>query len=138
MDRRKFVKIGAAALSVVGLGSIASVGYQKREGVKWHLDNVKRYVIPVEDRIRSYFDYLGIDEEGLAEFARVHKSIFGSGFDARRDPMLYERFLLSTDFFQHGGDETRTVRYVSYYDPYRSPCWNPCASFGQVAAPSTS
>jgi hypothetical protein len=40
------------------------------------------------------------------------------------DPL--EQFLLSTDFFQDGGDETRTVPYVALYDPYLNPCWNPC------------
>ena len=39
------------------------------------------------------------------------------------------RFLLSTDFFRHGGDESRALRYVAYFDPYRSPCANPLAEF---------
>lgn len=32
------------------------------------------------------------------------------------------RFLLSTDFFDHGADATRTVKYVAFYDPYLAPC----------------
>ena len=34
-------------------------------------------------------------------------------------------FLASTDFFQTGADESRPLRYVAYFDPYRSPCYNP-------------
>jgi hypothetical protein len=34
-------------------------------------------------------------------------------------------FLLSTDFFAHGADESRPLGYAQLYDPYRSPCYNP-------------
>ena len=36
------------------------------------------------------------------------------------------QYLLSSDFFRNGGDETRTVRYLGYYDP-RVACNNPFA-----------
>jgi hypothetical protein len=36
------------------------------------------------------------------------------------------RFLLSSDFFTNGADETRVVRYVGFYDPLRA-CGNPFA-----------
>ena len=41
---------------------------------------------------------------------------------------VYERFLMSTDFFQNGADETRIVAYVSFYPPYQTSCYNPLAS----------
>ena len=34
-------------------------------------------------------------------------------------------YLLSTDFFTGGADESATVRYVSFFDPYLRPCSNP-------------
>jgi hypothetical protein len=37
-------------------------------------------------------------------------------------------FLMSTDFFLNGADETRTVRFLEFYDPYRG-CRNPFARF---------
>ena len=40
-----------------------------------------------------------------------------------RDPVRL--FLLSTDFFAHGVDESRPLRFVQLYDPYRAPCYNP-------------
>lgn len=36
-------------------------------------------------------------------------------------------FLLSSDFFWQGSDETRIVKYVSLYNPYTRPCSNPFA-----------
>ena len=36
-------------------------------------------------------------------------------------------FLLSTDFFDHGADENREIRYVRYYYPYSFACGNPFA-----------
>src|SRR5690606_33907622 len=41
------------------------------------------------------------------------------------------RFLLSTDFFQNGADETRTLRYVAFFDPYVTPCLTPLAIPGE-------
>lgn len=34
-------------------------------------------------------------------------------------------FLLSTNFFREGADETKPVKYLFYYDPYKAPCQNP-------------
>lgn len=44
-----------------------------------------------------------------------------SGDDARR-------LLLSTDFFQTGARVDRAPAYARYYDPYRSPCYDPLAT----------
>jgi len=38
---------------------------------------------------------------------------------------LASQVLLSTDFFQNGMDENKTIKYVLYYDPYISFCYNP-------------
>jgi hypothetical protein len=44
----------------------------------------------------------------------------------RMEDNLATVFLLSSDFFTSGADETRTIRYVALYDPVR-PCGNPFA-----------
>ena len=36
-------------------------------------------------------------------------------------------YLLSTDFFQHGADETRELHYVAYFNPERVACRHPFA-----------
>ena len=125
-SRRTFIKWSLAATGAVSVGAVGGVLYHERESVAWHLQDLERTFISVEDRIRSHYDYLTIDEEGLATYASRHRELFGEGSDVKRDPTFYERFLLSTDFFQNGADESRLVRYVSFYDPYVSPCWNPC------------
>lgn len=38
---------------------------------------------------------------------------------------VVSRFLLSTDFFWNGADETIPVRYLGYYVPGRAACFNP-------------
>ena len=125
-SRRTFLKWGLAATTVVGASAAGGVLYHERESVAWYLQNLERTFVSVEDRIRSHFDYLKIDEDGLTAYAARHRELFGEGSDVQRDPMFYERFLLSTDFFQNGADESRFIRYASFYDPYVSPCWNPC------------
>ena len=77
-------------------------------------------------QLREHFDYLDIDDETLRRFA--------NDFELQREPLApgtelsgsdHTRFLMSTDFFQNGADESRPLRYVAYYDPYVSPCYNP-------------
>ena len=44
----------------------------------------------------------------------------------RMEDNLATLYLLSSDFFTSGADETRVIRYVALYDPMR-PCGNPFA-----------
>lgn len=39
------------------------------------------------------------------------------------------RFLLSTDFFRNGADESKPVVYLGYFDPLTRPCSNPLMQF---------
>ena len=38
-------------------------------------------------------------------------------------------FLMSSDFFTNGADETRPVRYLALYEPTKVGCTNPFARF---------
>ena len=42
----------------------------------------------------------------------------------RLEDNVVTRFLMSTDFFQHGADENRPVRYLAFYDPPTTACQN--------------
>ncbi len=42
---------------------------------------------------------------------------------------IVTKFLFSTNFFREGADETKPVKYLSYYDPYKMPCQNPFAQW---------
>ena len=39
------------------------------------------------------------------------------------------KFLMSSNFFREGADDTKPVKYLSYYDPYKMPCQNPFAQW---------
>ncbi|MBA3588014.1 hypothetical protein [Methylibium sp.] len=43
----------------------------------------------------------------------------------RLEDNVVSLYLLSTDFFLGGADESRPVSYLSFYDPYASVCRNP-------------
>src|SRR5262249_62178866 len=77
-------------------------------------------------RILSALSYLKLSRVDVVKFLEEHERALGP---ARTDPQalpeLCGKLLLSTDFFMNGADETRPIRYVSLYDPYQSPCFNP-------------
>lgn len=43
----------------------------------------------------------------------------------RLEDNVVTKYLLSTDFFLRGGDESREVKYLSFYEPQLAPCRNP-------------
>ena len=107
--------------------------------------------------LRKRLDYLILDEQGLRAYARdlVNRQVVSSTklllievvapIYTRLDVSSYENvfsqvvrhgeervvslYLLSSDFFLKGADETRIVRYRAYYDPISQPrgCVNPFA-----------
>lgn len=142
MKRRKFL-IGA-----LGVAALAAVG-----AVTFGRSGIEAAVVSV---LRKRLSFLRINEEGLHAFAsdqatrvinkrvslnrlRYHLvSAVGSSFQRyetssvhrsrieRAEDLLVSTFLLSSDFFTNGADETREVKYIAYYDALR-PCNNPFA-----------
>jgi hypothetical protein len=45
----------------------------------------------------------------------------------RLEDNVVTQYLLSTDFFLHEADESREVKYLSFYEPHLTPCRNPFA-----------
>lgn len=128
MNRRKFVQIGAATVASAAAGAVGGAAYQNRQGLANYWDWYHDAYLPWEERIAQRFDYLQLDRAGVQAFVRDYEKHIGElNALSPRDKDLFERFLMSTDFFQHGADESRPVRYVAFYDPYVTPCWNPCA-----------
>lgn len=85
----------------------------------------------IADRLRERFDGLDLDDAVLSAFSRDYLREYGppGGASWQRDDPC-QKFLLSTDFFQTGADESRSPRYVRLYDAYRSPCYQPLSRFG--------
>lgn len=60
----------------------------------------------------------------LATFVTPY-SLLPMGHPLRRiENYTVSNFLLSTDFFQNGADETKPVKYFGFYSPYKRPCAN--------------
>jgi hypothetical protein len=102
--------------------------------------------------LKKRLDYLQLDEAGVHAFAMDlagRKSIdstklrllaFGAPLYEYTDvsavapeyllehgeERIVSLYLLSSDFFRNGSDESRLVRYVAFYDPLTSPM--PCAN----------
>lgn len=140
--RRKFL---------LGLGSVGVLGGLGLWG--FGRDGIENAIVSV---LRKRLDFLNLHEPGLNAFAadqtskilakrvsmgrlRYHfLSAVSSSFKRyerasvartrreRAEDLLVSTYLLSSDFFINGSDESREVRYVAYYDAMR-PCNNPFA-----------
>ncbi len=72
--------------------------------------------------VRDHFDYLTLDQAGVLAFIEDRERQSGL-IDLRRVP--YTQYLMSTDFFIYDEDESRVVNYITLFDAYASPCFNP-------------
>ena len=133
IGRRAFLGATLAGGTLAALG-MAGDWFRMRTRFLWEARAVENYAraytyphLPVAERIRRHFDYLTIDEAGLARFVREYEAAFGAVEldNVAANRLLYTKFLMSTDFFLNGQDERRPVRFVALHDPYVSPCWNP-------------
>ena len=77
--------------------------------------------------LREYFSYLEFDDSVATQFVLDYARHYGPVEDAGR---FFATFLLSTDFFENGQDESRPLQYVALYGPMLNPCLNP---LGQTA-----
>ena len=142
IKRREFLIGGLAMAGIVGLGV-----WEFGRGV------IESQIVSL---LRNHLRYLKLDEEGLRSFAKDQATMilakrvsmsrmryhvvsnlsssyrrFERSSDAgssieRAEGAVVSTYLLSSDFFVHGSDETLTIRYLGYYDPMRA-CSNPFA-----------
>lgn len=128
-SRRQFLSwsLAAAGLSVLALGgSLAVPAWRARTlALARRIWNARRR--PTE-RLLAHFEYLRVPAAVAQRYVddySAHVQSLSRTSELRED--FYLRFLLSTDFFAHGGDETRELAYVSLYGPSITPCYNPLA-----------
>ena len=139
LKRRHFLLAGAAAIG--GLGAW-----------RFHRATVQDAIVTV---LHERLSYLKLDEAGVIAFARevarrnaispaklratdalgsLYSSLSNRLIDTKLGKRLFlhgeERittlYLLSSDFFRNGSDVSKTVHYISYYDPTVA-CGNPFA-----------
>jgi hypothetical protein len=141
VNRRRILKIG------VGVAAVAALGV-------WGADVASE--AEIVSAVRRRLSFLRLDEPGLHAFAKDYisnmlakrpswyrwkyhiQSMFrkpaaswGISTDTRTrrqrlEDNLTTIYLLSSDLFAEGADETRTVQYVNLYDPMRA-CGSPFA-----------
>jgi|ERR1035441_5823035 hypothetical protein len=146
MKRRTFLVSAAAAFGGV---------------IAWRLSSSKEQTAIVKV-IYKRLAYLKLDDAGVRRFAidmSAHKAISGlrlrildaaGGLYTRLSPTpggridralrhgedrIVTQYLISSDFFIHGADKSRTVNYLGYYDPLVA-CNNPFARPVIVASTS--
>lgn len=123
ISRRKFLAVTVAALAALLAGAV----HRKWEGIQERWEWYRHAHLPLAERIRRHFHYLDLDPDGVNAFVGRYEAQKGEvSFFTPPEPQVFQHYLLSTDFFQHAADESRTVQFIAFFDPYLSPCWNPC------------
>jgi hypothetical protein len=135
ISRRTFLRVAGVAAVPLGASLLAwhqTFAWAAGRSAAW-LDAGLR---SPESRLRAHFHYLDLDPAGVAQFF-ADLGRYRPDLSPRHRPLgpsVHNLFLLSTDFFRHGGDETRRVYYVGFYDPAITACDNPLARFDDEPA----
>jgi hypothetical protein len=142
IERRSFLLGGAGLALIAGFGVWGADVFSQREivsGVRRKLSFLtlddaglhafaKDYINSMLAKRPSWYRW---KVHFHALFARPSAARWGISTDNRSkrdrlDDYLATLFLLSSDFFVKGADETQVVGYVNLYDPMRA-CGNPFA-----------
>jgi hypothetical protein len=123
LRRRSLLAALAALLALLAaalLGRLAPMRWlAQRLGPRGAQDELRAILL-------AHFPYLKIGPEVADAWLRDLERREGGLPDPGSLPGDFAlRFLLSTDFFQSGADESRPLRYAALYDPWASPCYNP-------------
>lgn len=98
--------------------------------VAWWRRRVRADGDRIADALAETFPYLHLAAGTVASFSAAYRAAYDAP-DLRNTASrthLEHCFLMSTDFFQHGGDERRELHFVALYGPYVSPCYSPFRS----------
>lgn len=130
-SRRKFL-----ALTVAGASLAAAAG-----GVSWWIREKGELegIEPPEPMseagarlaklIQDKLEMLEIPDGTVSRWVNRFEQHEGPWVGKKPSRKDLQNFLLSTDFFPDA-DEDRPLRFVSYYDPYISVCYNPLRHAG--------
>jgi hypothetical protein len=143
ISRRRLIVGGLGAVGALGLGAwglgrlgfrleIASILRRRLGFLKLDESGVRAFAkdqtnamfnkkIPTWNRLRYH-----LLASGASSFKRFYRSTDARSRMGRFEDTLVSTYLLSSDFFWNGADESRKVNYLAYYDPNR-PCQNPFA-----------
>ena len=122
VPRREFLAAGSLAALAVGVLGSAGCGERQETTRGLSVAEARRRVV---EYLRVKLPWLNHGEGTLERFAEEYVRWYPPGTKPTAGPNLVARYLLSTDFFPGGADESRPLEFVEFYDPYVSPCYNP-------------
>jgi hypothetical protein len=150
MKRRTFL-LGLGAVAVAGLG-VVGVGPAAARAEIASLVRKRLVFLKLDETGLSQFakDYVSAQlakrptwnrwkYHFLVIFTKQFSQYGGYSNDTRTrkehlSDNLSTLYLLSSDFFANGSDESRIVQYRALYDPLQPPCSSPFARFVEVPA----
>lgn len=130
-DQPKPTRRAFLALSAIGATVAAAAG-----GVTWwvtHNGEIEDIEPPeplsetgevLATQLRERLTMLELPDVTVAKWVNRYEQHVGPWKGRKPSRKDLQNFLLSTDFFP-AGDEGKPLRFVSYYDPYVSVCYNP-------------
>jgi len=148
LGRRRFLLTGAAAGAALGAayvggwwyyrvrtgdtrGLVLSVLHRHLRHLQVEERDLKSFAEAMHERFSSqrrlaWMGMLG----GVYEFVNIYNLVPQTrrGFRGFEDAIVSD-FLLSTDFFDNGADDSQPLVYRHAHDPYERICANPFASF---------
>jgi hypothetical protein len=96
----------------------------------------------IAEVLATNLGYLQVSDEDREAFARdfaagatmaerrlVDRNRWSGARIEALEARICTTFLMSSDFFKNGADESRPVRYLALYEPTRVGCANPFARF---------
>jgi len=120
-SRRRVIALSAATLALIGAG----VGAYQMSRFSSLEGKARELAFAISKRVSSL--RLDASDELVTRWVGDQQSFGGSLKlkKGRATRTQVERFLLSTDLCAQGRDEDSPLSYVAYYDPRKTPCYNP-------------
>jgi hypothetical protein len=125
LTRRGFLSVAVPLMTATPLAAAVAVHEPTRDQFKKWL----ALVLTPERRLRANFWYLDHGNDTIESFVADYREHFGPFPTGQWPEGIYTRYLMSTDFFQNGEDESRPLLYRQIYAPDISICNNPFAEF---------
>jgi hypothetical protein len=148
LSRRAFVASLVGGMAVLVAAPYAFYQWRYGEPTKIIVAILRRRVGYLKHETGSFErfarEYIDFKAEHAAQLARLsvialpytYATLYRwlpMGHPLRRlEDNVVTQYLLSTDFFFHDADESREVRYLSFYEPHLAPCRNPFANLRKV------
>lgn len=128
MKRRRFLTfagIGSALLLLPSIGLLSTSVNKATVGIIMkELDYLKLDKTGVEKYVEDYYKLVHLNFFSQMKWKFFYfLKIDAENSNSIKDVVSY--YLLSTDFFYNKMDESQEVKYLGFYNPYKTPCGRP-------------